>query len=126
MNINKKTIISVFVVVLLVLGLIYFIKRGENLQTNNLNNTKNQLLEEFIFTFKEELTDKELTVKVSRDGKILTLNYGNIIEEKLTLSLSTNGSKYTNYNESIVFWNKGNEAIVYQNDAIIFQGTIIE
>lgn len=126
MNINKKTIISVFVIVLLVLGFMYFIKRGKDIQANNLSDIKAQSLEEFIFKFKENITQDEATVSVLSSGESLTLNYKDIVNEKLELSPSENGVRYTNADESIIFSNEGNEATIYQNDILIFQGKIIE
>lgn len=55
------------------------------------------------------------------DGMV-TFNWlGN--EITLPQAISASGARYANEDESIVFWNKGNEVTIYENDNIVFEGS---
>lgn len=57
-----------------------------------------------------EYTDGKVTINFN--GEVMTLNQ----------VISGSGARYANDDESFVFWNKGDEATVYVNDAIVFEG----
>ena len=97
----------------------------------------------FVFVYRKEFQMIPVTVPV-RDSIVLA-NY-NCLDNKsikvlfysekadLTLSdgrtflllhaISASGARYTNTNESIVFWNKGNTAFITENEKSIYQDCV--
>ncbi len=55
-------------------------------------------------------------------GGAVTFYWGGV-EVTLPQAISASGARYANEDESLVFWNKGEDVTIYENDTIIFEGS---
>jgi heat shock protein HslJ len=86
-----------------------------------------------ITTPNEQTTEQKSVVFVNAQGEevaaqfstsAVTFTQSALGTLTLNQALSASGARYANADESIVFWNKGNEVTISQNDTLIFTGTV--
>jgi membrane-bound inhibitor of C-type lysozyme len=75
------------------------------------------LAKTYIYT--DFTSKKTATVAMAADGKSVVLNYENIKNLILNSVISASGARYANQDESIVFWNKGDDGMVFINDKMV-------
>ena len=70
-------------------------------------------------------TGEEVMVEIAADETAqVTLPNGEV--KSVSRVRSASGAKYETENGEFVFWNKGEEATVFENDEITFEGTVTE
>jgi heat shock protein HslJ len=105
----KNNVIGVIVlIVLVVLGAWYFTQSPNESEKNSYTNES--------FTFAENGTELIVTYTESGDRALLSIN-GN--EYELDRVMSASGARYTNDDESVVFWEHQGEAMVEVNGETI-------
>lgn len=133
-----KTKIIILIIALALLGGIFYLRGDKEVKNNeDISKIENDTLnkEEDISetTIKEQNDVEDLsktyvyknngkiaTVDMSSDGNSVVLNYENIKDQKLDIAMSASGARYTNSDESIVFWNKGEDGMILINDKVVF------
>lgn len=128
---DKKNIIAIIVVILIIVGLgFYFVdtNKTKNITPGNIipENTNSTLIAQVTFLCKDNKTidaafyeGKEVTVKegempVPTGSVKIFLSDGRSFNLPQTISAS--GARYANSDESFIFWNKGNGALVFENN----------
>ena len=75
-----------------------------------------------IFTFVDATRQKSVTAQFLTDSMIL--KSADLGEVELPRAISGSGARYANSDESLVFWNKGDNATIYQKEQVIFEGSV--
>ncbi len=64
------------------------------------------------------------TVSAMFEPGFVTFSYADLGTVKLPQVVSASGARYANTDESLVFWNKGNDVTIYKNNTPIFAGSV--
>ena len=110
---NKKLLIFIGIVLVIII-VVYFLKSTERNDTTVLFNCKDSKSITARFDLKN---DKGVDLKLS-DGRVMFLPH----------AISADGAKYTNQEESIVFWNRGNTAFITEGrgSSVTFEDCVID
>lgn len=113
----KKVFLILGVILLLVSGFfIYQYKKYKKVDNSKPNNEKTTYTDK-VYTFSEG--DRTFTVQYNEDGDLAKVSYDrNQYELKSVISAS--GARYANQDESVIFWEHQNEAILEINKKEVF------
>ncbi len=122
-----KNVILILFAVVVILGSLYYLNNySSNKKDLGINRTPQNEVKMSVYTnnfvFIDTTSKKTANVLMSEDGNSIILNYENIKDQVLNISISASGARYTNTDESLVFWNKGENGFILLNDQKIFDG----
>jgi membrane-bound inhibitor of C-type lysozyme len=112
----KKLIFWIIIVVLVIVGAVVFLKKN-SAPTPSVHNTIQAIFSDGTTTVNAvfDNTDDSVTFFLPALGQLT-----------LPRAVSASGARYANADESIVFWNKGNDLTITKNGAEIFSGSTEE
>lgn len=119
---NKKTIWGLVLLVVIVIVLIWTSKMKpiEEPAVNQTPETTTNT-EPKAFVFVDQQTKEETTASFTDNS--VTFTNAKLGTMTLPQTVSASGARYANADESIVFWNKGNDLFITQNGKIVFNGS---
>lgn len=122
----KKIILITILAIIILGGLFYLIKYPSKEDNFDIDHNSQNEVDMSIYTknfvFTDPTTQKTANVLMSEDGDSIILNYENIKDQVLNIAMSASGARYANVDESLVFWNKGENGFILLNDQKIFDG----
>lgn len=105
-----------YILLLVIIGIIIIFISGLNKEREV------EIVQEQTFVFMDE-NNTIVSAEFSENRARVTMSDGRVYDLNQTASAS--GARYTNEDESFVFWNTGNEVTIFENDEVIFSGTIV-
>jgi membrane-bound inhibitor of C-type lysozyme len=112
---KKKNLIAIGIVILSILVLTIVIRTP-------IQSTQNEVVVEESGTEKAYVfmcPDGQVVQAMFEDDMALVLLPGGT-PELLNIAISASGARYTNQDESLVFWNKGNTVMVEENGVMTY------
>jgi putative hemolysin len=113
LTINRK-VSAVALLALCALGVMFYIKN-----TGDQKIVQSEVINQAVFSCAE---NKSIQGIFFKDKVELSLSDGRTM--LLMQAVSGSGARYTNSDESFVFWNKGNTAFVEEGNAMTFKGCV--
>lgn len=117
----RKTIILIFVLIIILLAALYFTKIPVQSPTIGETNTK-QIVGD-IYTYTATSTGEQLKVSYDNTNDTATIYPDEINTVVFNATTTGSGARYANAEKGLILWNKGNDISLYLNDSLIFTGT---
>lgn len=113
---NKTNLIIGAILVILAIGLLWSVGRGQDKVSNNTPEETVSVAEKFISPETGE------SVQVVFTEKSAVLENAKFDAVELTQVEAASGARYENTKTGTTLWNKGSQITVYQNDEVVFTG----
>jgi membrane-bound inhibitor of C-type lysozyme len=113
---NKRTLISLIVIIIVVLCLVFLTKKPEATAPTPASQTISTSYSNGTETVNAEFDNTNNTV---------TFTESTLGTVTLPQAMSGSGARYANADESIVFWEHQGEATITKDGTQVFQGTVV-
>lgn len=118
---NKKQLILVVLLLVILAIVLYFSKKpAQSPVVDQQNNI--QVVGE-IYTYTNASTSQELRVSYDNTNNTAIIYPDEVNRVVFNATTTGSGARYTNDEQGLILWNKGDELSLYLNDSLIFTGT---
>jgi membrane-bound inhibitor of C-type lysozyme len=121
MSCNKKSIALIVLLLIILAIVLYFVKTPAQSpvidQQNNI-----QIIGE-IYTYTNASTSQELKVSYDNTNNTAIIYPNEVNKVVFNATTTGSGARYSNDEQGLILWNKGNNVSLYLNDSLIFTGT---
>jgi heat shock protein HslJ/membrane-bound inhibitor of C-type lysozyme len=116
----KKTIILIFVLIIVLLAALYFSKTP--VQSPIVEDENNQIVGD-IYTYTNSDDGQQLKVSYDNTNNTAIIYPDGVNKIVFNATTTGSGARYANDEQGLILWNKGDDVSLYLNDSLIFTGT---
>lgn len=120
MKLKKLVVLIIFLLVILAVAL-YFAKTPT--QSPVLNQPNNIEVIGQIYVYTNASTSEQLKISYNNTNNTAIIYPDEVNRVVFNATTTGSGARYTNDEQGLILWNKGNEISLYLNDSLIFTGT---
>lgn len=120
MKIKKLVVLIILLLVILAVAL-YFAKTPTQSPVLNQSNNIEAIGQIYVYT--NASTSEQLKISYDNTNNTAIIYPDEVNRVVFNATTTGSGARYTNDEQGLILWNKGNEISLYLNDSLIFTGT---
>jgi membrane-bound inhibitor of C-type lysozyme len=117
----KKTIILIALLTIVFSAALYFSKKPA--QSPVVDQENNSQVVGEIYTYVNASTSQELKVSYDNTNNTAIIYPNEVNKVVFNATTTGSGARYSNDEQGLILWNKGDDVSLYLNDSLIFTGT---